>query len=119
MTPVVSSKGCTARKVAEVAIKSAARRRGRKSRGEQDENSSSSTTQRVRVDIFRMREREILLILDCKQKRASARRERIGGDLTFEAGRPSARNRGGAMRTTAIRCEAIVFDQVAVALDHS
>ena len=59
------------------------------------------------------------MTLDCNQKRALARQERTGGDLTFEAGRPATGNRGCTLGTMTVRCKPIVFDQVAVALDQS
>src|ERR1700720_4375510 len=59
------------------------------------------------------------LALDCKQMRVFARQERMGGDLTLEAGGPAAGDCSGACGTMAVRREAVIFDQVAVALDHS
>ena len=47
----------------------------------------------------------------------AAWRERVGGDLAFEVGGPAAGDCGGAGGAAAIFGEAIVFDQVAVALD--
>src|SRR5580704_12082623 len=55
---------------------------------------------------------------DCKQKRSLARQERMGGDLACEAGGPATGNWSGTLGTVAIRGEAVIFDQVAVALDQ-
>src|SRR5271169_3758876 len=91
-------------KVSELAMRSAARRRVRKSRGEQDESRSRHAMQRTKLDVFRINERGLgSLILDCKQYRSLARRERMGSDLAFEVGGPAARDRGFAIGAMSIR----------------
>src|SRR5580698_11504456 len=55
---------------------------------------------------------------DCNQKLALAWKERMGGDLTLEAGGPAAGDWGCAVGTVAVLGQAIVFDQVAVAFDQ-
>src|SRR5208337_595254 len=57
ITPVRNRNCCGARKVSERSIRSAARRRVRKSRGEQDGSKSRARMLRARMNSFRMRER--------------------------------------------------------------
>src|SRR5580692_892484 len=47
------------------------------------------------------------------------RQERVGGDLAIELCRPAAGDLCGAIWATALRGEAIVFDEVAVTFDES
>jgi len=51
--------------------------------------------------------------------RSLARRERVGGDLTFEARGPVTGDWRCTLGAVAVGSEAVVFDQVAVALDQS
>src|SRR5580704_1813527 len=59
------------------------------------------------------------ILPDCKQMRALARQERARGDLAFELSRPATGNGRGAVRAAAIGRQAIVPDQIAVALNQS
>ena len=115
-------------------MRSAARRRVRKSRGEQEE--SRQTPQRTKMyafrmnkgrsgptlDYFRCKERSLRMtatIPDCKQK--PLLRGKKGREVIWPSKRvgPAAGDCGGALGAVAVWGEAVVLDQIAVALDQS
>src|SRR5580658_179488 len=60
-----------------------------------------------------------LAICDCNEMRPLLRQERARSDLTVEASRPASRNFRGTVGTTSLCGEAVIFDQITVALDQS
>src|SRR5271167_1589862 len=59
-----------------------------------------------------------LATCDCNETRPLLWQERVRGDLAVELCRPAAGNRRGTGWTTAVRGQAVIFDQVAAAPDQ-
>src|SRR4029077_18916529 len=111
MTPVRSQNNCVILKVSEPAMRSVASRRVRKSRGEQAVVKQSSAKMRATC-------RRTILDGDCNQTGASARQERMVGDLTVEFGGPSARNHSAAGGAPAVPRQAVGLHKITVPLDQ-
>src|SRR5581483_6411474 len=126
-------------------MRSVARRRVRKSRGEQavsrraKSNGARLTFLRTiwisarsrrtaeggrpSVPVLNWEERASVLAVflatcDCKQTRALVWEERAGGDLAIEGGGPASRNLFGAARTPAFCRQAVLLNEIAVAADQ-
>src|ERR1700677_847349 len=114
--PVRSQNNCGALNASEAEIKSAARRRVRKSRGEQPSPRHNKTAHR---NTFQVRMKyELWLREDSNQLRLSAGQKRRGCNLTLEFLRPAAGDLLVASGAVAICGYFIFSDGISVALDR-